>query len=134
MALGRNLNALLDSGWVVASPDINARRDRQPRPSSLPPVIRSAMLGKIGPKRDPLSLSAKVVGKSVSVEVAGGVQPFTVTVLGSAQTKSSRTFAFTVDSVGEHEATVEDGAQDTASARFTIIVSEPAKKQPRKAE
>lgn len=131
MALGRNLNALLDGGWVVASPDINARRDRQPRPSSLPPVIRDAMLGKL---TAPLVVVAKSMGEAISVTVDGGNAPFTVTLDGgSSQTKSSRSFAFTGAGDGAHKVAVVDGSGRKASTAVSVVSPE-AKKTNKKAE
>ena len=132
-ACGRNLNALLDSGYLVATPDPNARKDRQPQPSSLPPVVRNAMLRR-GPVTDPLAVSAKAMGKQVSVSVSGGVPSFTVRIDDQEQTKSSRTFAFTVYGVGTHKVLVSDGAGGEASTNVTIIVAddEEPKKAPRK--
>lgn len=132
-SLGRNFNALIDGGYVVATPDPFARKGRAvPRPSSLPPVIRAGLLAK-SPARHPLSVGAKVAGKAVSVEVEGGVSPFTVTVGSDVQVKKTRTFAFTVNSVGTHEVSVSDGGGGVASASFTIIVMEPDKKPVKKA-
>lgn len=123
IAIGRELNALLDNGTLVAKPDPNARRNKQPQPTSLPPKVRNAMLAKMGPAKEPLSVSAKAVGKSVSVEVAGGNAPFTVEVEGAEpQTKKTRTFAVTVTGVGTHAVSVTDGAGDSASTSVTIIV------------
>lgn len=139
-SLGKGLNALLDSGYIVAAPDPFARKGKsRPQPTSLPPVIRNAMVKKLNGPSVPLSLEAKVAGKSVSVEVTGGVPSFTVTIDGEdAQTKSSRTFAFMVDGVGTHEAKVVDGAGAEASAFFTIIIGadtdEPKKPHRKKDE
>jgi len=126
-ALGRNLNALLDSGYVVATPDPFARKGKaRPTPSSLPPVIRDAMIKKLG---TPLGVSATVAGNAISVSVTGGVQPFTVTIDNTnPQTKSSRTFAFTGINAGDHEIEVVDGSG--AKASVTVANEEP--KKPRK--
>jgi hypothetical protein len=128
VALGKGLNSLLDNGTLVATPDPFARKDRQPKPTSLPPVIRNAMIAKLGPAVKPLTVLAKAVGKSVSVEVDGGVQPFTVSVDDQEQTKKTRTFAFTVTAVGSHTVTVTDGNGNTASDTVVIVVEKSAKK------
>jgi hypothetical protein len=123
-ALGKGLNALLDSGFVVAAPDPFARKGKaHPRPTSLPPVIRNAMVGKL--TGVPLSVSASVVGDAISVEVAGGVPSFTVTLDGGgAKSKSSRTFSFTGVGPGAHTVEVSDGSGATASV--VVEVAEPA--------
>ena len=129
--LGRELNALLDSGFVVALPDPNERRGKaQPRPTSLPPVIRNAMLGKMG---TPLSVSATAAGNAISVSVTGGVPSFTVTIDGALpQTKSSRTFAFTGINPGDHQIEVTDGAGAKDSCNVTVTAAEEPKKPAKK--
>ena len=124
-ALGKGLNALLDSGFVVAAPDPYARKgNARPRPTSLPPVIRNAMVGKLTGSA-PLSVSASVVGDAISVEVAGGVPSFTVTLDGGdAKSKSSRTFSFTGVQPGAHMVEVSDGSG--AAASVAVEVGEPA--------
>lgn len=124
LALGQKLNPLLDNGTLVAVPDPNGRRNKPPRPTSLPPVILNAYLRH---QCAPLSVSAKALGKSVSVTVSNGVPSFTVVVdegkpFEQSQSKSSRSFAFTVNGVGTHSVDVTDGAGATASTQFTIVV------------
>lgn len=123
--IGRGLNALLDNGTLVAVPDPFARRNRPPRPTSLPPGIRDAMLGRLSPVL-PLSVKMTPVGLSLSVEVTGGVMPFDVTLYDrqgdviDSKSGSKRSFAFLVDLGGEFTVTVEDAAG--ASASDTIVV------------
>lgn len=124
LSLGQKLNPLLDNGTLVAVPDPNGRRNKPPRPTSLPPAILNAYLRHQSP---PLSVSAKALGKSVSVTVSNGVPSFTAVVdpgepTEQSETKSSRSFAFTVNGVGTHAVEVTDGSGATASARFTIVV------------
>jgi hypothetical protein len=128
--LGRELNALLDSGFVVALPDPNERRGRPPRPTSLPPVIRNAMLGKMS---SPLAVSATVAGNAVSVVVTGGVPQFTVTIDNALpQSKSSRTFAFTGVGAGDHQIEVTDGAGAKSDYSVKVTVADEVAKPVRK--
>lgn len=55
-----------------------------------------------------LGASAVPVGDSVSVEVSGGVMPFTVEIGPQSQSKRSRTFAFMGMGSGEHAVLVSD--------------------------
>ena len=130
-ALGRNLNALLDSGVVVATPDPFARKGKaRPTPSSLPPVIRNAMVAKLTTAQ-PLSVIARVAGDAVSVEIVGGVPTFTVSLDdGNAEAKPSRTTAFSNVSDGDHVISVTDGSGNTSEARVEVAHVEP--KKPRK--
>jgi hypothetical protein len=133
-ALGRNLNALLDSGYVVATPDPFARKGKaRPTPSSLPPVIRDAMIKKIAPQV-PIQLSATVVGDAISCEITGGLMPFTVTLKDEdakvldVQTGSKRTFAFTGLADGNYIVV----AQDPSGGDVFKTVSIQAKSEPKK--
>lgn len=132
LALGRELNALLDSGYVTATPDPYARKGKaRPAPTSLPPVIRNALVNKLSGA--PLSVSAKVVGDSISVEVVGGTPSFTVTLDNAEpQKKSSRTFSFSGVLAGDHQVEVTDGAGGTAEVSVTVAAAEekkPARKK-----
>ena len=128
--LGRELNALLDSGFVVALPDPYERPGRPPRPTSLPPVIRNAMLGKMSA---PLAVSATVAGDAISAVVTGGVPQFTVTINSALpQSKSSRTFAFTGVVPGDHRIEVTDGAGSTSAFTARVTVADEAKRPVRK--
>lgn len=132
IALDKELNALLDSGYVVARPDPNARRGKPPRPTSLPPVIRNAMIAKITGVK-PLSMIARVIGDAVSVEIVGGVPTFTVSLDGSSsEEKPSRTIAFSQVSEGEHVISVTDGSGNTCEARVEVVAPDGAQKKPRK--
>lgn len=128
-ALGRNLNALLDSGYVTATPDPYARKGKaRPTPTSLPPVIRNALVGKLTGSA-PLSLDVKAVGDSVSVSVSGGVPPFTVSLDGGEPlVKSSRTFGFSGVESGVHTVLAADGAGAQAEAH--VEVAAPEEKKP----
>ena len=131
-ALGRNLNALLDSGYVTATPDPYARKGKaRPTPTSLPPVIRNALVNKLTGL--PLAVSATAVGDSISVEVSGGTPSFTVTLDGAEpKTKSSRTFSFSGVEAGDHQVEVTDGAGGTAAVSVTVAAAEekkPARKK-----
>lgn len=135
VALGRSLDALLDSGYVVALPDPFARKGRAvPRPSSLPPVIRDAMVAKLTGAAV-VSALVTVVGGALSVVVSGGVPSFEVSLDGGKpQHKSSRTFAFTGVSAGEHEVTVVDGSGGTESVAVTVTGGDPVSRPKKKAE
>lgn len=129
--LGRKLNPLLDNGTLVAAPDPFARKGKaRPQPTSLPPSVYNAFMGR---SSEPLAVKAKALRKSVSVEVTGGVPSFTVAVAGQEQSKSSRTFAFTVNSVGSHEVTVVDGSGAQASTSVVIVVDDKPKAAPKEA-
>lgn len=132
-ALGKGLNSLLDSGYVVASPDPYARKGKsRPQPTSLPPVIRDAMVKKIT-GGSPVSVTATVAGDAVSVSVAGGVPSFTVTLDGEgASTKSSRTFAFTGVAAGDHHVEVTDGNGGMAVCVVSVAAAEEPAKKPSK--
>lgn len=134
-ALGKSLNSLLDSGYVVANPDAYARKGKaRPQPSSLPPVIRNAMVGRITAGVAAPSLQVKTVGDSVSLVVSDGVAPFTVTVdeTGQADTKSSRTFSFSGLGAGSFTAHVFDGSGQKGSVSFVIDSHEEEPKKPKK--
>lgn len=129
-ALGARLNALLDGGWVVASPDPFARRGRErPRPSSLPPVIRNEMIRRLNPSPPvPLGLKCTAVGLSISCEVEGGVPSFTLTLKDESlevidsRSGSGRTFMFTVPDGGQYIVTVTDG-QGASTWQKVVIQS-----------
>lgn len=55
-----------------------------------------------------LGASASPVGDAVSVQVSGGVMPFTVEVGPQSQSKRSRTFAFMGVGSGEHVVLIAD--------------------------
>lgn len=130
-ALGRNLNALLDSGVVVAKPDPFARKGKaRPTPSSLPPVIRNAMVAKLTAAQ-PLSVIVRVAGDTVSVEIVGGVPTFTVSLDDNdAEVKPSRTVSFLNVSDGTHVISVTDGSGSVCASSFDVAHAEP--KKPRK--
>jgi hypothetical protein len=135
LALGKGLNALLDSGYVVANPDPFARKGKaRPTPTSLPPVIRNAMVSRLTAP-EPLSVFATVVGDSISVEVNGGVPSFDVSLDGGDhQTKSSRTFAFTGVSEGTHEIVVTDGNGEVTASLVAVNSDHKKPSKKKKAE
>ena len=116
-ALGGRLNAMLDGGWVVASPDPFARRGKpRPRPSSLPPVVRNEMLKRINPAPGALGLKCTAVGLSISCEVQDGVPPFTLVLKDSnldvldSKSGMTRNYMFSVPDGGEYIVSVSDGS------------------------
>lgn len=129
-ALGGRLNALLDGGWVVASPDPFARKGAaRPRPTSLPPVIRDEMIRRINPAPPvPLGLKCTAVGLSISCEVEGGVPSFSLTLKDESlevidsRSGSGRTFMFTVPDGGQYIVTVTDG-QGASTWQKVVIQS-----------
>ena len=139
LALGHNLNALLDSGYVTATPDPFARRGKaRPEPTSLPPVIRKALVAKLNGPAEPLAVSLSAAGLAISVSIIGGTSPFDLVLLDSkgdvldGKSTSTRTSMFTPVDGGEYTVTVTDSSGGSASSKIVIQSSEPDPKKPKK--
>jgi len=67
-----------------------------------------------------LGALALPVGDAVSVQVTGGVMPFTVQVGPSSQSKRSRTFAFMGLVSGTYEVLVSDAVESSFETKVVI--------------
>jgi len=139
LALGKGLDALLDGGFVVASPDPFARKGKaRPQPTSLPPVIRNALVKKLNGPVQPLAVSLTAAGLAISVSITGGTSPFDLVLLDrngevlDGKSTSTRTSMFTPVDGGEYTVTVTDSSGGSASSTIIIQSSEPEPKKPKK--
>ena len=127
VALGRELDALLDNGTLVATPDPFARKNKQPQPTSLPPVIRNAMLGKLKSAAAPLSIDTKAAALSVAVTITGGLTKWDVDYGdGSTATVATRTASHVYKAGGTYTVTCKDSTGQTAIKSLTVT-EPPAK-------
>lgn len=140
--IGKGLNALLDSGYLTANPDPFARKGKaRPAPTSLPPVIRNAMVKNLNGPVAPLSVSLSAAGLAISVSITGGTAPFDLVLKDNkgdvldGKTTSTRTSMFSPEDGGDYTVVVTDSSAGTASASiFVQSVSEPKKPARKKAE
>lgn len=126
-ALGFSLNSLLDAGIILASPDAWYRRPLEvPRPNSLPPGIRNAMVQNITPPKPlkPLTAAASRDGLTVTVTLTNGKGPFVVSGdWGADETTSQRTVTFTDVPNKPHTVSASD-------AEGTVVMVEVPVEQP----
>ena len=130
-ALGFSLNTLLDAGIILATPDAWYRRPLNvPRPNSLPPTIRNAMVESITPPEpiDPMTASASRDGLTVTVTIENGVGPFVLNGdWGADEETSKRSVTFTDVPNRPHNVTVTDSSDGTVVIA-PVPVEQPAEK------